>query len=289
MKGLILAGGAGTRLHPLTRAITKQLLPVYDKPMIYYPLSILMLTGIQEHLIITTQEDLPNFQRVLGDGSQLGISITYHVQENPNGIAEAFILAESFLDQSPVTFILGDNIFYGHGLPDIIKMAQIQNQGATLFGHYVQDPERYGVATCDTAGKVIRIEEKPSNPQSNLAVTGLYIYDKHVCEMTKQLKPSPRGELEITDLNKVYLEKQCLQLEVLGRGTAWLDTGTHESLSEASKFIEVIENRQGLKVACLEEVAYRQGFISRDDLLKLAKAFKNDYGTYLTTIAEESS
>tara|TARA_B100000427_G_scaffold55154_1_gene42789 strand:+ start:4345 stop:5214 length:870 start_codon:yes stop_codon:yes gene_type:complete len=289
MKGLILAGGAGTRLHPLTRAITKQLLPVYDKPMIYYPLSILMLTGIKEHLIITTQEDLPNFQRVLGDGSQLGISITYHVQENPNGIAEAFILAESFLDQSPVTFILGDNIFYGHGLPDIIKMAQTQNQGATLFGHYVQDPERYGVATCDTAGKVIRLEEKPSNPQSNLAVTGLYIYDKHVCEMTKQLKPSPRGELEITDLNKVYLEKQCLQLEVLGRGTAWLDTGTHESLSEASKFIEVIENRQGLKVACLEEVAYRQGFISKDDLLKLAKAFKNDYGTYLTTIAEESS
>tara|TARA_B100000131_G_scaffold285551_1_gene294918 strand:- start:344 stop:1213 length:870 start_codon:yes stop_codon:yes gene_type:complete len=289
MKGLILAGGAGTRLHPLTRAITKQLLPVYDKPMIYYPLSILMLTGIKEHLIITTQEDLPNFQRVLGDGSQLGISITYHVQENPNGIAEAFILAESFLDQSPVTFILGDNIFYGHGLPDIIKMAQTQNQGATLFGHYVQDPERYGVATCDTAGKVVRLEEKPTNPQSNLAVTGLYIYDKHVCEMTKQLKPSPRGELEITDLNKVYLEKQCLQLEVLGRGTAWLDTGTHESLSEASKFIEVIENRQGLKVACLEEVAYRQGFISKDDLLKLAKAFKNDYGTYLTTITEESS
>ena len=287
MKGLILAGGAGTRLHPLTRAITKQLLPVYDKPMIYYPLSLLMLTGIQDHLIITTQEDLPNFQRVLGDGSQLGISITYHVQDNPNGIADAFLLAESFLDQSPVTFILGDNIFYGHALPSTIKIAQTHNQGATLFGHYVQDPERYGVATCDTDGNVLGLEEKPSNPRSNLAVTGLYIYDKHVCEMAKQLTPSDRGELEITDLNKCYLERQCLNLEVLGRGTAWLDTGTHESLSEASKFIEVIENRQGLKVACLEEVAYRQGFISKKDLLHLASSFKNDYGTYLNLIADE--
>ena len=288
MKGLILAGGSGTRLHPLTRAITKQLLPVYDKPMIYYPLSLLMLTGIQDHLIITTQEDLPNFQRVLGNGSQLGISITYHVQENPNGIAEAFLLAESFLDQSPVTFILGDNIFYGHGLPSTIKLAQTNNRGATLFGHYVQDPERYGVATCDTQGNVVCLEEKPSNPRSNLAVTGLYIYDKHVCEMAKQLTPSDRGELEITDLNKCYLERQCLNLEVLGRGTAWLDTGTHESLSEASKFIEVIENRQGLKIACLEEVSYRQGFISKKDLLHLASAFKNDYGRYLKLIADES-
>ena len=287
MKGLILAGGSGTRLHPLTRAITKQLLPVYDKPMIYYPLSLLMLTGIQDHLIITTQEDLPNFQRVLGDGSQLGISITYRVQENPNGIADAFLLAESFLDQSSVTFILGDNIFYGHGLPSTIKIAQTHNQGATLFGHYVQDPERYGVATCDTQGNVVCLEEKPSNPRSNLAVTGLYIYDQHVCEMAKQLTPSDRGELEITDLNKRYLERECLKLEVLGRGTAWLDTGTHESLSEASKFIEVIENRQGLKVACLEEVAYRQGFISKKDLLQLASSFKNDYGTYLNLIADE--
>ncbi len=286
MKGLILAGGTGSRLFPLTQAITKQLLPVFDKPMIYYPLSVLMLSGINDIMIIVSPEDEPNFKRVLGNGEHFGISISYCIQKKPTGIAEAFLLAESFLAGSPVTFILGDNIFYGHGVPQLIDDAQSNNTGATLFGHYVNDPERYGVAELAKDGKILSLVEKPTHPKSNIAVTGLYIYDEHVCEHAKRLVPSDRGELEITDLNNRYLESGQLSLSILGRGTAWLDTGTHESLFEASTFIQVLEQRQGLKVACLEEIAFRQGFITRDKLKARASFFNNAYGEYLTKIAE---
>ncbi|RAP31265.1 glucose-1-phosphate thymidylyltransferase [Candidatus Marinamargulisbacteria bacterium SCGC AG-343-D04] len=287
MKGLILAGGAGSRLFPLTKAITKQLLPVYDKPMIFYPLSLLMLAGIKEFMIITSPEDRDNFVRVLGDGSELGISISYKAQEKPNGIAQAFILAEDFIGNDSVTFILGDNIFYGHGLPQLLQESFTKNTGATIFGHYVNDPERYGVATCNSDGLVIELEEKPRSPKSNLAVTGLYVYNNDVVHIAHNTKPSARGELEITDVNKAYLQQNSLKLEILGRGTAWLDTGTHESLYEASKFVEVIESRQGLKIACLEEIAYRKNFISHDQLVSLSKKYNNEYGQYLSMIAQD--
>jgi glucose-1-phosphate thymidylyltransferase len=284
-KGIILAGGAGSRLHPITKAISKQLLPIYNKPMIYYPLSLLMLAGIRDVLIITSPEDSENFKRVLSDGSQLGISISYTIQDKPNGIAQAFILAEEFVHNSNVAFVLGDNIFYGHGIPQLLKNALNKQEGATVFGYHVLDPERYGVAELSENGKVLSIEEKPAKPKSNLAVTGLYVYDKQVSNYAKSLNPSARGELEITDLNKVYLEKNQLHLEQLGRGTAWLDTGTHDSLYDASKFVEVIEKRQNLMIACLEEIAYTQKFITKEALLDLAKSYKNEYGSYLTQIA----
>ena len=288
MKGIILAGGTGSRLFPLTLAISKQLLPVYDKPMIYYPLSLLMLAGIKEYSIITTPHDLSGFEKVLGDGQHLGISITYKTQEKPAGIAEAFVIGEEFIANDSVCFILGDNIFYGHGLPQLLKESIQNNNGATIFGQSVTDPERYGVATYDENGHVLTLEEKPIQPKSNMAVTGLYIYDNHVCDYAKALTPSARGELEITDLNKVYLSKNSLSLKILGRGTAWLDTGTHDSLHSASIFVEVFEKRQGLKIACVEEIAYRMGFISREQLLSEAEKLSNDYGNYLVKVSEEA-
>ena len=287
MKGIILAGGTGSRLYPLTRSVSKQLLPVYDKPMIYYPLSLLMLADIQDYLIITTEHDLPGFQKVLGDGSQFGLRISYAIQTKPSGIAEAFIIGKDFIGADSVTFILGDNIFYGHGLPDLLKLAIKENTGATLFGYTVTDPERYGVATYDDQGKVLTLDEKPQNPLSNMAVTGLYVYDNSVVNYATQLSPSARGELEITDLNKLYLNDGTLNLKIIGRGSAWLDTGTHESLHSASIFIQVLEHRQGLKVACLEEIAYRMGFISKTALLREAKKHPNDYGAYLLQISGE--
>lgn len=287
MKGIILAGGTGSRLYPLTRSVSKQLLPVYDKPMIYYPLSLLMLADIQDYLIITTEHDLPGFQKVLGDGSQFGLRISYAIQTKPSGIAEAFIIGKDFIGTDSVTFILGDNIFYGHGLPDLLKLAIKENTGATLFGYTVTDPERYGVATYDDQGKVLSLEEKPQHPLSNMAVTGLYVYDNSVVNYATQLSPSARGELEITDLNKLYLNDGTLNLKIIGRGSAWLDTGTHESLHSASIFIQVLEQRQGLKVACLEEIAYRMGFISKTELLREAKKHPNDYGAYLLQISGE--
>lgn len=288
MKGIILAGGSGTRLYPLTLAITKQLLPIYDKPLIYYPLSVLMFSGVRDILIITTEIDLPNFKRLLGDGSQWGISIQFKIQDKPNGIAQAFILGEEFIGNDDVMFILGDNIFYGHGLPSLIKKAISNNTGATIFGYIVNDPERYGVAEFDKNMKVVSIEEKPKNPKSNYAVTGLYIYTADVVNIAKNLKPSARGELEITDVNKAYLEQEKLKMEIMGRGTAWLDTGTHQSLNEASQFVEVLERRQGLKISCLEEIALRNGYIDKEQVLKLAAPLKkNDYGKYLIKIAKE--
>lgn len=288
MKGIILAGGSGTRLYPLTLAITKQLLPIYDKPLIYYPLSVLMFSGVRDILIITTEIDLPNFKRLLGDGSQWGISIQFKIQDKPNGIAQAFILGEEFIGNDDVMFILGDNIFYGHGLPSLIKKAISNNTGATIFGYIVNDPERYGVAEFDKNMKVVSIEEKPKNPKSNYAVTGLYIYTADVVNIAKNLKPSARGELEITDVNKAYLEQEKLKMEIMGRGTAWLDTGTHQSLNEASQFVEVLERRQGLKISCLEEIALRNGYINKEQVLKLATPLKkNDYGKYLIKIAKE--
>ncbi|RAP31967.1 glucose-1-phosphate thymidylyltransferase [Candidatus Marinamargulisbacteria bacterium SCGC AG-414-C22] len=287
MKGIILAGGTGTRLFPLTYAVSKQLLPVYDKPMIYYPLSLLMLANIKEYLIITTPHDLEGFKKVLGDGSHLGIQISYKIQEKPAGIAQAFIIGEDFIQNDSVCFILGDNIFYGHGIPRLLRTAIKENKGATVFGYQVNDPERYGVATFDDNGNVTSLEEKPSNPKSNMAVTGLYIYDNRVCDLTKSLSPSGRGELEITDLNKRYLSENQLSLQVFGRGTAWLDTGTHESLHSASVFIEVLEKRQGLKIACLEEIAYRMGFINKEKVLNQAKKMNNEYGQYLLKIAQD--
>ncbi|MAH80213.1 MAG: glucose-1-phosphate thymidylyltransferase [Rickettsiales bacterium] len=287
MKGIILAGGSGTRLFPLTKASSKQLLPVYDKPMIYYPLSLLMLAGIKDFLIITTPHDLAGFENLLNDGSHLGLNISYKTQEKPTGIAEAFIIGEDFIGEDSVCFILGDNIFYGHGLPNLLKKAIHENVGATIFGQYVNDPERYGVATYNSNGDVLSIEEKPKNPKSNMAVTGLYIYDNNVSNVAKSITPSDRGELEITDVNKKYLKDKKLSLKVLGRGTAWLDTGTHESLHSASVFIEVIEKRQSLKIACLEEIAYRMKFISKANLLDEANKYNNDYGYYLKKVAEE--
>lgn len=287
-KGIILAGGSGTRLYPSTRVISKQLLPVYDKPMVYYPLTTLMLAGIQDILVISTPQDLPRFQALLGDGHQWGISLSYAEQVNPKGIAQAFLIAASFIDDDPVCLILGDNIFYGQGLAPLLRSACERAEGATVFGYYVRDPERYGVITFDASGRAVDIQEKPETPQSNYAVTGIYLYDNNVISIAKALSPSPRGELEITDLNRAYLEQKRLSVEVLGRGIAWLDTGTHTSLLEAAQFIEVIETRQGLKVACPEEVAYRMGYISAAQLETLAQPLlKSGYGEYLLRVLRE--
>jgi len=291
MKGIILAGGSGTRLYPITKGTSKQLVPIYDKPMIYYPLSVLMLSGIREVLIISTPHDLPNFEKLLGDGSDIGMKFSYIVQPSPDGLAEAFILGEKFIGDDDVCLVLGDNIFYGHGLSSLlaqsVKHAEQENK-ATVFGYYVKDPERYGVAEFDKEGNVTSIEEKPSNPKSNYAVIGLYFYPNDVVKKAKNVKPSERGELEITTLNQDYLRENRLKVELMGRGYAWLDTGTHESLLEASMFIQTIENRQGLKVACLEEIAYDKGYISREQLLQLAQPLKkNQYGQYLIRIANQ--
>ncbi len=290
MKGIILAGGSGTRLYPVTKGICKQLLPIYDKPMIYYPLSVLMFAGIRDILIISTTHDLPRFKEMLGNGSHLGLNFSYIEQANPNGIAEAFILGEEFIGNDNVCLILGDNIFYGHGLGELLKKAVqdvLTEEGATVFGSYVHDPERYGVVEFDKDGKVISIEEKPKSPRSNYAVTGLYFYDNAVAAIARDLKPSNRGELEITDVNREYLKKGNLRVELLGRGYAWLDTGTHDSLLEAGEFIATIEKRQGLKISCVEEIAYSLGYITKEELLKLAEPFKkNGYGQYLLNLVK---
>lgn len=288
MKGIILAGGSGTRLYPITKSISKQILPVYDKPMIYYPLSVLMLAGIREILIISTPRDLPGFRNLLGDGLSLGIKISYIEQPSPDGLAQAFILGEEFIEDDPVCMILGDNIFYGHGFGDILlKTAKIKH-GACVFGYYVTDPERYGVVEINKDRKVISIEEKPALPKSNYAVTGLYFYDNSVVKKAKSLKPSPRGELEITDLNRLYMEEGTLEIQLMGRGMAWLDTGTYESLLQAANFIATLEQRQGLKASCIEEIAYKRGFIDKKQLLKIAKTINNSqYGKYLYRIATE--
>lgn len=288
MKGIILAGGSGTRLYPITEAISKQLVPIYDKPMIYYPLSTMMLAGIHDILLISTPRDTPRFKELLGDGSQLGISISYKIQEKPNGLAEAFVLGADFIGDDSVCLILGDNIYYGSGLSELVQRSAKKSHGATVFGYQVNDPERFGVVEFDKAHHVKSIEEKPGHPASNYAVTGMYFYDNQVVEIAKNLKPSPRGELEITDINKEYLKRGQLDVELLGRGYAWLDTGTHESLHEASGFIETVEKRQNLKVACLEEVAYRMGYIDKDQVYKLAQPLKkNDYGQYLLRLIQE--
>lgn len=285
MKGIILAGGSGTRLHPLTHSLSKQLLPVYDKPMIYYPLSVLMLAGIQDILIITTPHDQQSFINLLGSGNQWGLNLEYKTQPNPDGLAQAFILGEEFIGNDSVSLVLGDNIFYGHGMDKLLKNATQQDKGATVFGYYVKDPERYGVVDFDDNGHAIALEEKPENPTSNYAVTGLYFYDNDVIDIAKSIKPSPRGELEITDVNKFYLERDALNVEVMGRGFAWLDTGTHTSLLQAANFIQVMEERQGLKIACLEEIAYRQGFINAEQIERLANPLlKSGYGEYLMNL-----
>jgi len=290
MKGIILAGGSGTRLYPLTKGVSKQLMPIYDKPMIYYPLSILMLAGIREVLIISTPEDLPRFEYLLGSGSQIGMQFDYIVQPSPDGLAQAFILGKEFIQDEDVCLILGDNIFYGHGMPEILLDAKIrasEENIATVFGYHVKDPQRYGVVEFDSNGRAISLEEKPKNPKSSYAVTGLYFYPKDVVNKTLEVVPSERGELEITSINQIYLNENRLNVELMGRGYAWLDTGTHESLLEASTFIETIEKRQGLKVACIEEIAFRKGYIDKVQLVKLSKPLaKNQYGKYLLNISE---
>ena len=293
MKGIILAGGSGTRLYPITKGVSKQLMPIYDKPMIYYPLSILMLAGIREILIISTPEDLPRFEKLLGDGSDLGIVFSYISQPSPDGLAQAFILGRDFIGKDGVCLILGDNVFYGHGLSELLSNAVINakdNKIATVFGSHVKDPERYGVVDFDKNGKALNIVEKPQNPKSNFAVTGLYFYPNDVIQKAKEVTPSKRGELEITSVNQKYLNESRLNVELMGRGYAWLDTGTHENLLEASTFIEVIERRQGLKIACIEEIAYDQGYINKKQLKKLAKVFSNNqYGQYLLKRFEDAS
>ena len=287
-KGIILAGGSGTRLHPATLAISKQLLPVYDKPMVYYPLSTLMLAGIQDILLISTSQDTPRFEQLLGDGSQWGIRLSYAIQPSPDGLAQAFLIGESFIDGQPSALVLGDNIFYGHDFQPLLFNARERRHGATVFAYHVQDPERYGVAEFDSAGRVLTLEEKPTKPKSNFAVTGLYFYDDQVVELAKRLKPSARGELEITDLNRLYLEQGQLQVEVMKRGYAWLDTGTHDSLLEASQFIATLEHRQGLKIACPEEISWRSGWIDDAQLQRLAKPLaKSGYGKYLLAMLND--
>ncbi len=290
MRGIVLAGGSGTRLYPITHGVSKQLLPIYDKPMIYYPLSTLMLAGIREILIISTPEDQESFKRVLGDGARLGLEIGYAIQPAPEGIAQAFLIGEEFIRSEPVSLALGDNIFYGHGFPDSLERAMARGSGATIFGYNVSDPERYGVVDFDADGRAVGIEEKPAQPKTNYAVTGLYFYDDQVVDIARGLTPSERGELEITDLNVEYLKRGQLHVELLGRGVAWLDTGTHESLLQAANFIQAIQERQGLKVACLEEIAYRKGYIDRDALQTLGTEMKkNSYGAYLLQLAAEKT
>jgi glucose-1-phosphate thymidylyltransferase len=285
-KGIVLAGGSGTRLHPITKGVSKQLLPVYDKPMIYYPISVLMLTGIKEILVISTPDDMSGFQRLLGDGSDFGVEIEYAIQPSPDGLAQAFLIGEDFIGDSNVALVLGDNIFYGQNFTTNLKAATSKENGATIFGYHVKDPERFGVVDFDADGKVTSIEEKPENPKSNFAVTGLYFYDNDVIKIAKVIKPSARGELEITDINNAYQNRGDLTVELLSRGFAWLDTGTHDSLIEAGQFVQTVEHRQGLKVACLEEIAFHQGWIAKDKLLKQAEALKKtNYGEYLVKVA----